>query len=268
MLYGFVWCVKLWQPPWGHEDTSLGIKQDNALRRAEQKTQSTWNHPWKPLLWISRKEIVNGGTFCYSWPQKISHDNPFLLPTSFCSQISCLIMLRHKSGTLGAAITGNKLLQAQADACLPDLESLLRRWTPHKEQRTTVVSMKGQLQSERHCQGATEEAKKHSRVPRIWCENTQEQGYMVDSSNYTCRHGYTLPLSLHSGWHGSSLGTEKKKGAWRKPYLHLKKKNVPTCWTRWILCHHTHTQNSMIITACCWWRWSLNLLERKRIFLN
>ena len=90
---------------------------------------------------------------------------------------------------------------------------------------------------------------------------------MVDSSNYTRRRGCSIPLSLHSGLQESSLAAEKKKSAWKKPHTSIKK-NCANLLKRWNPCsrHHTHEKSYMIITACCWWLWSLNLQERKEFF--
>lgn len=108
------------------------------------------NYPWKPfasgfyavsdnewwhILLLGGKKNIN-----------FLHYNPFLLPTSFCFQVSSLVMLNHDLGR-EVAITGNQVLQAQADPCSFDLEPILRRWTAHKEHRSTAISRKGQVTS-------------------------------------------------------------------------------------------------------------------------
>lgn len=87
--------------------------------------------------------------YSVTWGEKtinFLHYNPFLLPTSFCFQVSSLVMLNHDLGR-EVAITGNQVLQAQADPCSFDLEPILRRWTAHKEHRSTAISRKGQVTS-------------------------------------------------------------------------------------------------------------------------
>lgn len=66
----------------------------------------------------------------------------------------------------------------------------------------------------------------------------------------------------------SPLWMKKKKKVVEKSHTLQFKKIVPTCWTRWNPCshHHTHEKSYMIITACRWWLWSLNLQERKEFF--